>query len=352
MALSPNGSCTPSRQQQDRMGQLAEAYRRHFGGTQSSTQLYGGFVAFFMGAALGLLGILLVIGGEPLIEESSARYKAGILMASLGMVLLFMGLQLTLPSRLAIHAFAGIGAAVCLVGVFMFYQAWPYHWNQAASDRSGQVIGIYTLGLVLLVTTTAMALVVNFISRHMVLPGQELADDMFNDPDKPVSMEDVMRDIEREVARQKLTWGGMEDDRLPREFLKLKADFGPDAMVSHGRAGKITETMANEMDIAFTSLARLRGVEGREVSGEDDTSTAIDALRALRAARQAEMERSWWYRFKRWLVTLFTGKPAVKAPQAKTDPVRTQKGQISPQGKKGDQAPKEPPAVVPGAKGR
>ncbi len=329
------------------MGQLAAAYRRHFGGSQSAWQLYGGFAAFFAGTALGLIGILMVLGGDLLIEEESARYKAGIFIASLGMPLIFMGLQLTLPSRLVIHALAGLGAAVCLVGVVYFLQAWPAEWGPRADvDRSAQVIGIYTLGLVLVVTTTAMALVVNFVSRHMVLPGQELDDEMFNDPDRPVSMEEVLRDIEREVGRQKLTWGGMEEDRLPREFLKLRADFGPGATVSHGRAGKVTETLANEMDSAFTSLARLRGTEGREVSGDDDTAMAIDALKALRRARQAEMERSWWYRFKRWLVTLFTGKRT--RPQEKPQTERTPgKVQIHDESRKNGR-PVDDDAVVPG----
>lgn len=330
------------------MGQLAEAYRRHFGGTQSSAQLYGGFAAFFAGAALGLVGIMVVLSGDFLIEESSSRYKIGILIASLGMPLLFMGLQLTLPSRLVIHVLAGLGAAVCLAGVILFTQAWPGQWGPRAElDRSGQVIGVYTLGLVLLVTTTAMALVVNFVSRHMVLPGHELDDDLFADPDRPVTMDEVMRDIEREVARQKLTWGGVEGDRLPREFLKLRADFGPDATVSHGRAGKITETMANEMDLAFTSLARLRGTEGRETADEDDTSVAIDALKALRRARQAELEASWWYRFKRWLVTLFTGKTdrSHNGPATKDTPAKVE---IPPHGKTSNQRPEDKEKVVPG----
>lgn len=322
------------------MGQFAAAYRRHFGGTESALQLYSGFTAFFAGVALGLAGILVVLSGDLLIASDHARHEAGIFTAALGMILLFMGLQLTLPSRLIIHAAAGIGALVCVVATALFLQAYPLDWGpRAANDGSRQVILLYTLGLVLLLTTTAMALVVNFVSRHMVLPGRELEDDIFADPDRPVSMEEVMRDIEREVARQKLTWGGIEGDRLPQQLLKLKADFGPGATVSQGRAGKVTETMANEMDIAYTALARLRGTEGREVSDEDDTSTAIEALKALRRARQVEMEASWWYRFKRWLVTLFTGKrsraPAPRAARASRSPTaaRTARGSASEAGR-------------------
>ncbi len=306
------------------MNRFTQGYRNLIGTTQTPVQLYGGLTSFFAGCAMGLIGILIVLSGDILIEEVATRYKVGILIAALGMPLLFMGLQLTLPSRFIIHAIAGAGAMVCLVALLLFNQAWPDQWGpRAEDDRSIQVIGIYTLGLVLLVTTTAMALVVNFISRHMVLPGQELDDDLFTDPDRPVSMEEVLRDIEREVGRQKLTWGGMEDDRLPREYLKLKADFGPGATVSQGRAGTVTKTQAKEMDVAFTSLARLRGTEGREVSGDDDTAMAIDALRALKAARQAEMERSWWYRFKRWLVGLFTGRRPSRRPDHVTAPTKT-----------------------------
>ncbi len=318
------------------MARFTEGYRHLFGAAQSPIQLYTGFVAFFTGAAMGLLGILLVISGELLIEEIWVRNRAGILIAALGGPLIFMGLQLTLPSRFVIHAISGVGVVICLIAIFIFYQAWPHEWGpQAEIDRSGQVIGIYTIGLVLLFVTTAMALIVNFVSRHMVLPGQEDPDDLFADRDRPVTMDEVMRDIEREVSRQKLTWGGMEDDRLPREYLKLRADFGPGATVSKGSAGKVTETKATEMEHAFSSLARLRGVEGRETSGDDDTATAIDALKALRRARQVELEASRWYRFKRWLVSLFSGTPTTKKPPAAPRPREDGPAQEHPGGPEG-----------------
>lgn len=293
-----------------RMSRLAQGYRDLFGTTGSPLQLYGGFTAFTAGCAMGLAGILIALSGEVFIEEHHLRYKTGILIAAIGLPLIFMGLQVTLPSRFIIHAIAGAGMLVCYASVLLFYSAWPYQWGPRSDvDRSAQVIGVYTMGLVLLVTTTAAAIVTNFVTRHLaLLRGREQdLDDIF-DGKREVTMEEVLRDIEREVARQKLTWGGVEEDRLPKEYLKLSADFGPDATISKGGAGVITMTKASEMQSAFDSLARLRGVEGREVADEDDTKIAIEALRALRAARKAERERSWRCRIKRMFVGLFTVK--------------------------------------------
>ncbi|MBW3583296.1 MAG: hypothetical protein KY455_09385 [Euryarchaeota archaeon] len=297
------------------MGRFLDFYRKHIAGTQSDVQLYVGFMLFFAGFVMGLSGILVAIFSEPLIPALEARIEFGTILSSLGLVLIFFGIELTLPARTPVHLAATAGAIVCIVAVFQFIEFYPDDWRTRGVDRSTDVIGLYTLGLMILVTTTALALVVNFVSRHATLPGHEL-DDIYTDSDRPVTMEEILRDIEREVGRQNLTWGGVSESSKIEHRVKIKAGFGPGSYV-RGSAGKVTETPVDEAsEFAYTELMRLRGREGKGKASEDDTQRAVDALVALKRARQEELERSWWYRFKRWLVALFTGPGKTVAPQS------------------------------------
>lgn len=295
---------------------FATFYQEHFGGAHSKTQLYLGFALFFAGVTLALSGIVWLLVGDAYYPDlgellSRDQVKLSVYLAALGLPLIFFGAGLTLPSRKIIHLVAGIGSLICLYGSFRFNEAFRTDVNEFQGIDA--VIGSYTIGLLILVTTTGLSLVINFVSRYVVLPGQEMLDPY---GDQMPDIDTVMADIEREVAKQSLSWGGMGGDELSvRQIIKIRADFGEDAFVNEAAAGTTTtETHDDTGDLAFRSLMQMRGRDVHEsTDDETDTQDAVAALVALRKAKQVELERSWWYRFKRWFFSLFLGRRDGKA---------------------------------------
>lgn len=306
------------------MGRFADFYRKHLGGTESAAQLYAGFGVFTAGVVLCAVGVIVFLFGDLIFDLPSEgfinqeRIKLPAFLGLLGLPLLFFGIQLTLPARKVIHLLSGVGALVCLWGALWFNQAYP--GEEWLRGDAVDVISLYTLGLVVLVVTTGVGLVVNFVSRFVVLPGQEVLDP-WDEFGREPSIDEIMADIEREVSRQNLSWGGMEGPSGIQNVVRMKMDFGEGAVVSSGKAGLVTELPADEeAESGYMELLRMRGRDTKESSSDDESETdlAINTLKALRQARQEELERSWWYRFKRWFFSLFLGdRRRGKGPEGK-----------------------------------
>lgn len=287
---------------------ILEGYRKTVGGTQSKPQLYAGFTLFFAGAIAGVASLVVLAAGNGLIEDLRLRREFAGILGGIAFPAFFFGLQLTLPSRWLIQMVAGLGAAVMLFSTWLFSTVYPHEWNQIGADRSTEVIGWLVLGLVLLVTTVALSLVLNYVSRFVALPGQEHVDDVYAEYGREPTMEEILGDIEREVGRQGLTWGGMSGAQLANQMVKIRADFGADAIINPtAKAGKVVSFQDTSDENAFQALLKMRGRDRDQTSAADDTEGAIATLKALRQKAQAERERSWWYRFKRWVISLFTG---------------------------------------------
>lgn len=307
----------PSKHHDLPMGSFIEGYRKVIGGTKSTPQLYLGFALFFSGAALGISALTILAASDAVIQDAASRRELAGILAGIGFPLTFFGLQLTLPARLLIQIVAGVGAAIMLFATWLFASLYPEQWNQVTVDRSSEVVSWLVVGVAILVTTVALSLVLNYVSRFVALPGQEQVD-IYADRDREPTMEEILADIEREVSRQGLTWGGMSDAQLATQMVKIRADFGDDAVINPtGKAGTVTTFSDTPDEAAYHALLKMRGRERGHMHEDDETGAAIATLRALRQKAIQEQERSWWYRFKRWLVGLFTGgRPPTRTPPA------------------------------------
>lgn len=169
------------------MTSLAEVYEETSEGPELQ-RLYLGTGLFAAGVGLTLLAILIastgVLSGFG-VDVYGARKIAGVI-GGIGVPAVLMGVFTVLPTSRRIKAAAAIGASICVLGVTLFWYAYPTYWitGPGATDMTLQVVGVYFVGLV----TAGWCLfsaVVNFKTR--------------NDPGGTVKME-ITREGETKVV--------------------------------------------------------------------------------------------------------------------------------------------------------
>lgn len=134
------------------MTSLSEAYGGHSGGTDLR-RLYAGvglFVAgtLALGTAIVITTTSVYVGGETTMTD--ARHLGGIL-GGLGLPAIFLGVFTVLPSSRRTKAAAGIGAAIAILGVGLFWHAYPCQWvgsncGEGLMDLTLPTAGTYFFG--------------------------------------------------------------------------------------------------------------------------------------------------------------------------------------------------------------
>lgn len=132
------------------MGSLSTVYTEHVGPVQSPERLYLGFGAFITGSILLLVGILTATTQYPEtvfgLQTWQAWKMAGIV-AGLGTPILLSGLFIVLPTSREQKYRVGAGVLISLLGVLLFYMAFPYHWHGDRIDHTARVAIIYFIGI-------------------------------------------------------------------------------------------------------------------------------------------------------------------------------------------------------------
>lgn len=264
---------------------LLEWYERYVGEPDAETDVYLGFGLFFVGVALAVVGLALFLWSASL-EAGSAFYwnlrRVAVVLASLGLPSSMVGIVVLLPvDRRALHAAAG-GLAVCGLAMAFFVAVYPDNWNvQSTVDYSAQGIAVYAIGLVVVLASTAAALVAYQLERSRPASGNpETA------PDEEITDERVARDIERAMEDVTLTWGGVRR----KETRKLAVDTGTEEVdrSSFDRVeAKSTRAAGTEVDTAVASLQGLRGGREKQATGSGTDGQAA-ALVELRERKRAE----------------------------------------------------------------
>ena len=133
------------------MTSLADVYEGHVGEVQNVRRLYLGTGLFVAGAVLTVLGMLVATTGLPgllgIEGEFTANRYAGVL-AGLGVPAIFVGVSTVLPASTRIRAAAVIGSSVAVLGVALFWYAYPEHWNGFGRNLTPYVVGVYFLGVI------------------------------------------------------------------------------------------------------------------------------------------------------------------------------------------------------------
>ena len=130
------------------MTSLAEVYEGHVGEGASLRRLYAGTALFVGGALMVGLGIVAAttsVPGQFGMNTWQAWEVAGVL-AGLGVPAVFVGVFVVLPASDQQRAAAAIGASVAVLGVAFFLHAFPDQWHGDQTNRTLQVVGVYSFG--------------------------------------------------------------------------------------------------------------------------------------------------------------------------------------------------------------
>ena len=150
------------------MTSLGETYEGHGGVKKRPRRLYLGVGLFLAGSLLVVVGILAAttdLFGAVGLDVYGARKLAGIT-AGLGVPAVFVGVFVVLPATSdRVRAAAAIGSSITILGVAMFWYAYPHHWAGYGQHLTLPVVAVYFVGLM---TTfwCLFAAVVNFKTRN------------------------------------------------------------------------------------------------------------------------------------------------------------------------------------------
>ncbi|WP_440991039.1 DUF7139 domain-containing protein [Haloarchaeobius baliensis] len=134
------------------MTSLADVYEDNVGEVDDLRRFYLGVALFAAGALLTVVGIL--VGGTDLLGAVGvgvydARKVAGVL-GGLGVPAVLVGVFTVLPASKRIRAAAAIGASLCVLGVALFWYAYPTYWVTGPQERTGLtllVAAVYSFGV-------------------------------------------------------------------------------------------------------------------------------------------------------------------------------------------------------------
>ncbi|RKD95212.1 DUF7139 domain-containing protein [Halopiger aswanensis] len=156
------------------MTSLTEVYDGNGRGV-SRRRLYAGSGLVLCGAVLAVVAVLvattdlfadLVVGFTDwgMAEQFTVVRVAGVL-AGMGVPAALVGVFIVLPAGRRVRAAAAISASLCLLGVVLFWHAYPENWRYGEQTLTLEVSAIYLLGLFTAVWCLFTA-VVNFKTRN------------------------------------------------------------------------------------------------------------------------------------------------------------------------------------------
>ncbi|MXV60683.1 hypothetical protein GS429_01075 [Natronorubrum sp. JWXQ-INN-674] len=156
------------------MTSLTEVYDGGAQGVASPRRLYAGTALVLLGAVLAVVAVLMattdLFSGyaaaiSPGMSDHYAAVRIAGVLAGLGVPTALVGVFLVLPAGRRVHAAAAISVSLCLLGVVLFWDAYPRHWRGYNDDLTLRVSAVYLLGLFTAVWSLFTA-VVNFKTRN------------------------------------------------------------------------------------------------------------------------------------------------------------------------------------------
>ena len=273
---------------------LLRYYRRYIGAPDRTVDVYAGFGLFFLGAGLGVAGVVMFLYSATLSEVSYSLREVAVVSGAVGTPVLLGGIVVLLPvDRRMLLAAAG-GGVVCAAGVVRFVGVYPTNFNVTVNeDYAAQVVAIYSVGIVIVIAATAAALVAHQIERTAADAGVAADETDDGEPDdepdgETVGDEQVRADIDRELADSELSWGGVERTETRRLSLDTSAIDDIDAE-SLPDSGVETRTDDGSVEDAVAQLTGLQGGDVETASG-DSTDDQAAALRELREQQRDDEE--------------------------------------------------------------
>ncbi|TMT86819.1 hypothetical protein E2L06_09485 [Haloterrigena sp. H1] len=137
------------------MTSLTEVYDGTAPGV-TSRRLYAGTALVLLGAVLAVVAVLVattdLFGGYVValsgdIAPQFATVRIGGALAGLSVPTALVGVFVVLPASRRVQAAAVISGSLCLLGVALFWHAYPTHWRGYGQQLTLEVSVVYLLGL-------------------------------------------------------------------------------------------------------------------------------------------------------------------------------------------------------------
>ncbi len=149
------------------MASIGEVYDAQSRGMVDPDHLRIGFGLFFTGIVLAVVGLIVATTGitEPLgWSIFDARLAAGIL-GGIAVPLALLGILLLFPADRRALGAAAIGTGIAVLGVTMFWYAYPHDWAGYGRDLTPIVSAVYAFGIVT-ITWALFSTVATFKRRN------------------------------------------------------------------------------------------------------------------------------------------------------------------------------------------
>lgn len=270
---------------------LVTQYHRHIGDPNRTSDIYAGFGLFFFGLGLGVAGVVVFLYSASLPETVHTLREVAIVSGGVAGPAVLVGVVVLLPVDRRMLIVAGVGSALCGVGIARFVAVYPQNFNVPGPDATAQVVGIYSTGIAFVVAATAAALIAYRVEQAATTtetaPKGDTAETV---------RDAAAADVERELNETDLSWGGVEK----RDTRRLNLDTSAlDDVDRETLAGSGTETRRGDSDVddAVAQLEGLQGGNTTTASGESTDDQAA-ALSELREKQGAESEQTAWERLR------------------------------------------------------
>ncbi|MFC6716940.1 hypothetical protein ACFQGT_16200 [Natrialbaceae archaeon GCM10025810] len=149
------------------MTSLTEVYRGKKREVSNPKRLYAGMALVFLGALLVVVALLVAATDlfAGFVADSYEAVKYAGVLAGVGVPATLIGVFTVLPAGRRVRAAAAISASLCMLGVALFWHAYPHHWRGYGDDLTLHVSAVYLLGLFTAIWCLFTA-VVNFKTRN------------------------------------------------------------------------------------------------------------------------------------------------------------------------------------------
>ena len=270
--------------------QLLRYYRRYIGDPDRAVDVYAGFGLFFLGLGLGIAGILVFLYSATLSETAYGLRQVAVVSGAVGAPALLGGIVVLLPVDRRMLLVAGGGSVICVAGVVRFVSVYPNDFNVSVGpDYAPQVVGIYSVGIVVVIAATAAALVAHQIEQAASDADAEGTEADGDDEADAVTDEQVRADIDSALDEADLSWGGVAKTETRTLNLDTSAidDIDRESLPDSGIETRTADSSVTD------AVSQLKGLQGGEVEtasgkGTDDQAAALRELREQQQKEQAE----------------------------------------------------------------
>ncbi len=306
------------------MSELENQYSSLFGTKTSKGQLRGGFLLLALGVLLGLAALFLLFLSLTSTGADQINWRRGLFpVAALVLPFLFIGISVALPTTTGLRVTAWIGFAVTLMAAMLFMFHYPNNFNVSyktqtatgVADYTGLDVGVYAVGLVLMIAGIVSSIVGFYLSRvsgPAKAEGDE--DDETYGPGYEVPDWVVERDIEYAMKKFGVEVVGGKGSASAGMKVNINDSFGANMVVGGLGKARTVQLDSTQVDEGVTQLSGVRPNKKGALPGEwaDESTKALIAFRKQKTANPTmytPKKRGFWSR-------IFGGRRAKATPTA------------------------------------